>query len=109
LSTRRKPHTCHKFRAVTTIEADETTQTRQTASSDFLVKKNKRQRHRANAPVKNIEDHYHVLNSRFPQELKAIFYGNYLVPALVNNVNQEIVNDMKTEYMNDLPYPNNFP
>ena len=43
---------------------------------------------------------------KVPQELEAIFYGNYLVPALVNSVNPEIVNDMKTEYMNDLPYPN---
>jgi hypothetical protein len=24
---------------------------------------------------------------KVPQELEAIFYGNYLVPALVNNVN----------------------
>ncbi|XP_048727017.1 zinc finger MYM-type protein 1-like [Ostrea edulis] len=78
-----------------------------------------RQRHRANAPVESIEDHYRVnyflpfidhiishLNSRFPEELKAIFYGNYLVPALLNKINPEIVNAMKTEYMNDLPHPN---
>jgi len=49
------------------------------------------------------------LNSRFPQELKASFYGNYLPPALVNDVFPEIVNDMKTEYMNNLPYPNDLP
>ena len=51
------------------------------------------------------------LNSRFPQELKVFFYGNYRVPVLVYNVNPEVVNDMKTEYMymNDLPYPNDLP
>ena len=51
-------------------------------------KSTKRQRHRANGPVESIEDHYRVnyfllfidhiishLNSRFPQELKAIFYA----------------------------------
>ena len=47
----------------------------------------KRQRHRAKAPVENIEDHYRVnhfllyidhsiyIHSRFPQDLKAIFYA----------------------------------
>jgi hypothetical protein len=78
-----------------------------------------RQRHTSNAPIERFEDHYRVnfflpfidhtishLNSRFTQGRKAIFYGNYLVSALVNNVNSEIVNDMKTEYMNDLPYQN---
>jgi hypothetical protein len=29
--------------------------------------------------------------------------------ALVNNVFPAIVNDMKTEYMNNLPYPNDLP
>jgi hypothetical protein len=75
-----------------------------------------------NAPIERFEDHYRVnfflpfidhtishLNSRFTQGRKAIFYGNYLVSALVNNVNSEIVNDMKTEYMNDLPYQNHLP
>ena len=78
--------------------------------------------HKANGPIESIEDHYRVnyflpliyhiishLNSRFPQEPETIFYGNYLVPALVNNANSEIVNDMKTEYTNDLPYPNDLP
>ena len=81
-----------------------------------------RQRHTSNAPIERFEDHYRVnfflpfidhtishLNSRFTQGRKAIFYGNYLVSALVNNVNSEIVNDMKTEYMNDLPYQNHPP
>ena len=49
------------------------------------------------------------LNSRFPQELKASFYGNYLAPALVNNALPAIVSDMKTEYINNLPYPNDLP
>jgi hypothetical protein len=49
------------------------------------------------------------LNSRFPHELKAIFYGNYLVPALVNNVYPQIVNDTKTEHRSDFPYPNDLP
>ena len=32
-----------------------------------------------------------------------------MVPALVNNVNPEIANDMKIECWNDLPYPNDLP
>ena len=48
------------------------------------------------------------LNSWFSQELKASFHGNYMAPALVNtsNVFPAIVNDMKTEYMNNLAYSN---
>jgi hypothetical protein len=53
--------------------------------------------------------HTGIFRCKASQELEAIFYGNYLVPALVNNVNPEIVNDMRKEHMNDLPYPNDLP
>jgi len=65
--------------------------------------------HRVNYFLPFIDPIISHLNSRFPQELKAIFYSNYMVPSLVNNVNPEIDNDTKTEYLNDLPYPNDLP
>ncbi|VDI48642.1 Hypothetical predicted protein [Mytilus galloprovincialis] len=80
-----------------------------------------RQRHRANAPVESIEEHFRVnyflpfidhiishLDSRFPEELKAIFYGNYLVPSLVGKIEDKVVTAMKQEYSIDLPYSNDF-
>ena len=67
--------------------------------------------------VESIEEHYrvnfflpfidHIITSTFAISQRTAC--NYLVPALVNNVNPEIANDMKIECWNDLPYPNDLP
>ena len=64
-----------------------------------LADKAKKAKTQSKLPSRTFEDHYRVnyflpfidhiishLNSRFPQELKAIIYDNYMVPALENNI-----------------------
>ena len=74
--------------------------------NDVLPKKTSTQWKSKLPSRKYIEYHFRInyflsfidhIISRFPQELQAIFYDNYLVPALVNNVNPKI-------YPNDIPH-----
>ncbi|XP_056017385.1 52 kDa repressor of the inhibitor of the protein kinase-like [Ostrea edulis] len=80
-----------------------------------------RQRHRANAAAETVEEHFRInlfipfidhvishLNSRFPEEVKPVLFGFYLMPRFLQKLNDDIVEIIMEEYRNDIPFPDDF-
>ncbi|CAC5376014.1 unnamed protein product [Mytilus coruscus] len=81
-----------------------------------------RQRHRANAAAETVEQHYRInifislidhiikhLNGRFPDDIKPMLYGFYLLPRYFCNLTEDIIGSIANEYINDIPYPDDLP
>ena len=47
------------------------------------------------------------LESRFPERLKPMYYGFYVLPSLIHKLSNEIIESIKVEYESDLPYTKN--
>ena len=80
-----------------------------------------RQRGRANAPANSTQEYYrlnfflpfvdHVLahlKTRFSEEIKDALLGFYLIPNQLNNLTDEVIEKIKVEFQDDLPYPDSF-
>jgi hypothetical protein len=81
-----------------------------------------RQRRRANAAAETAEQHFRInifiplvdhiikhLNDRFPNDIKPILYGFYLLPRYFWNLTDDIVGSIVDEYQNDISYPDDLP
>jgi hypothetical protein len=81
-----------------------------------------RQRRRANAAAETVEQHFRInifiplvdhiikhLNERFPDDIKPMLYGFYLLPWYFRNLTDDIVGSIVDEYQNDIPYPDDLP
>ncbi|VDI41134.1 Hypothetical predicted protein [Mytilus galloprovincialis] len=81
-----------------------------------------RQRHRANAAAETVEQHYRInifiplidhiikhLNDRFPDDIKPMLYGFYLLPRYFCKLTEDIIGSIANEYINDIPYPDELP
>jgi hypothetical protein len=49
------------------------------------------------------------LNDRFPDDIKPMLYGFYLLPWYFRNLTDDIVGSIVDEYQNDIPYPDDLP
>jgi hypothetical protein len=49
------------------------------------------------------------LNDRFPNDIKPMLYGFYLLPLYFRNYKGKIVGSFVDEYQNDIPYPDDLP
>jgi hypothetical protein len=45
------------------------------------------------------------LSDRFPDDIKPMLYGFYLLPWYFRNLTDDIVGSLVDEYQNDIPYP----
>ena len=81
----------------------------------------KRQQHRTNPSVTDLESYYRVgyyfafldhtlshLKTRFPPELEGALLATYLLPGNINNVSNKTIADIKAKYAAHLPYPSSF-
>ena len=81
----------------------------------------KRQQHRTNPSVTDLESYYRVgyyfafldhtlshLKTRFPPELEGALLATYLLAGNINNVSNKTIADIKAEYAAHLPYPSCF-
>ncbi|VDI03801.1 Hypothetical predicted protein [Mytilus galloprovincialis] len=77
-----------------------------------------RQRHRANAAAETVEQHYRInifiplidhiikhLNDRFPDDIKPMLYGFYLLPQYLCKLTEDSTGSIANGYINDIPYP----
>ena len=48
------------------------------------------------------------MNTRFPDAMKGALLGTILISANLEKVNPAIVEEIKTEFINDLPMPSSF-
>ena len=80
-----------------------------------------RQRGRANAEADNTQEYYlsnfffpfvdHVLansKSRFSEEITDAIYGFYLIPNQLHKHSDEVVEKVKAEFQDELPFPDSF-
>lgn len=81
-----------------------------------------RQRHRANAEAVTVEQHFRInvflplidhiikhLNDRFPDSIKPMLYGFYLLPCNFQKLTDEVIESITKEYNNDIPHPDDLP
>ena len=81
----------------------------------------KRQQHRSNPPVQDLEEHYRVsyyypfldhttthLQTRFSPELEGALLATYLLPANIKDLTEEMISKLKAEFEDFLPYPSGF-
>ena len=80
-----------------------------------------RQRGRANAPANSTQEYYRLnfflpfvdhllahMKTRFSVEIKDAMLGFYLIPNQLNNLTDEVIEKIKVELRDDLPYPDSF-